>query len=358
MNFKRGAATLFMVAMVVGAALVGGFAGSAAAAEPTTESSSDIQDGTTWADYNASPDDNKLVEFNNTDAADGALVVWDPETGSTPSEAQKHLDLDNSSSEFESTATGADSYAFNITADQLQTIPMEAGENKTVKFTIANQSDWDASDANLTTMDVTLDNTMERSVMYVGDYQIEQGAYGIEQTDEDGFLGVERFADRSTALDTTRDIDGSNTTVYAFIANDTAANHYDSDFGSLDSGDWTKDTLTQLDDENAVKNYASALPDDLSADTSALKYDTSGSTDALVLELGDEYDGQSTLDVSVNSDPGFFQKIGAYGVGVPFTDMNFGLPDWVPGVSGMAGADALALGVVVPIGLKRRSAQP
>ena len=345
MKFDTNRALAVFMTLLVAVSAIGAFAGSAAAAEPTVDTNSDLTDTDTWVDFNASSNDTKQINFTNTDAADGALVVWNPDTGTNPSEAQVHAEFDNSSDEFYVRNSTADEYGFNISGDDLATMPMEAGENKTVKFTIANESDWQSDSANLTTMDVTLDNTMERSVMYIGDYQVQNNAYGLEQTEEDGWI----FDDKSTSLDTTRTIDGSNTTVYAYLANDTAANHFDSDFGGLDAGDWTKDTLTQLGDDNAVKNYANELPDDLSSDTSALRYDSSGSTDALVLELGDEYDGESEIDMQVDSDPGRIEKLTAYGFSIPFTDMNFGVPDWIPGV-GMAapaaGASMAGLGLI------------
>ncbi|UTF52750.1 hypothetical protein [Natronosalvus rutilus] len=337
LNTNR-ALSVFMIAMLVFSASLA-FTGGALATEPTVETSSDLQDGGTWADFNASSDDNKLIEFNNADAADGALVVWDPETGDTAEEAQSHLELDGDDDEFETVDDTNSIYGFNITADQLETVPMEASENKTVHMTIANQSDWTADNANTTTIEVTIDNTMERSVMYVGDYQIENEVYGLEQTDEDGMFGIEYLADRSTSLDTTRDIDGSNTTIYTYLAEDTAQTHFEDDLGELDDGEWTTSTLTMLDD-SAVRNYAE-LPDDLDSETSTLKYDTSGSTDALVLEPGNDYDGETTMDVKVDTDPSWWEATQAYG----FNPLGYDFS--IPYLTGFAGSSLFAGGLLV-----------
>ncbi|SEW32907.1 hypothetical protein [Natrinema salifodinae] len=306
-----------MVALVALAG-IGAFAGSSAAAEPTVDSDSDLQDTDTWVDFNASENTTQKINYTNTDAQDGALVVWDPDTGDNASDAQVHAEFDNSSDAFYERNATADEYGFNLSGDDLETVPMEAGENKSVKVTIANQSDWEGENANLTTMDVTLDNTMERSVMYIGDHQVENEAYGLSHTDKDpktvAGINIPFTGEQATSLDTSRDIDGSNTTVYAYMANDSVASHFDDNFGSLDSATWSDDTLAQLGDDAAVKAYASSLPDDLDSSTSALKHDTSGSTDALVLELGDEHDGESSIDMQVNSDPGFSDLFSAYGL--------------------------------------------
>ncbi|NUC75060.1 hypothetical protein HTZ84_22605 [Haloterrigena sp. SYSU A558-1] len=341
MQFNRSTVTTLLMVALVSLSAIGAFAGGAAAAEPTVDSDSDLQDTGTWVDFNASADDTKQINYTNTDAQDGALVVWDPATGSNASDAQVHAEFDNSSDEFYVRNSTADEYGFNISGDDLETVPMEAGENKTVKFTIANQSDWEDDAANLTTMDVTLDNTMERSVMYLGDHQVENEAYGLSHSNDEGYelpvvgMTMPFTGEQKTSMDTTRDIDGSNTTVYTYLANDSVQSQFNDNFGSLDSGAWSDDTLAQLGDGAAVKAYANSLPDDFSNDTSALKYDTSGSTDALVLELGEEHDGESQVDMQVNSDPGLRALFGAYGLEA------FGL-------------GSFSLGVLVLFGSRRR----
>lgn len=316
LSFPSGRTALAGLAIMLMVASV--FAIPAFAAAPTMESSSDVDEGTTIADFNASPDSNHTVEFNNTDAADGALVVWDPDTGDSPSEAQTHLELDNSSDEFETTDSGSDSYQFNITEDQLATVPMEAGENKTVKFSVYNQSDWTADSANVTTLNVTLDNTMERSVMYVGDQQVQNEDYGLEQND--GFdvpvadMTLSIWGSDYTSLDATRDIGGSNTTVHVYLANETAAEDFDSNIGGLDSETWSKSTVTTVDDGHAVRSYAGAVPSDVDNGTTTMTYD-SGSPDVLVFDIGEDFDGQSTIDVSTRSDAPLWTWGNTYGLG-------------------------------------------
>jgi hypothetical protein len=279
-------------------------AAPAMAAAPTvdtettdTSTTSDWTDGHTVTQFNASADANSWIEASY-DSQNASVEIADNETG--------EVHLTNSSMEqtaaIDSSGDGSTDtwyYAWNLSHDEMDQIPMDAEESKTLDVTFINDSAMDNPDT--TTIQVTLNNTDERAVVFVGDtftndsnnFETEtvQTAFGIE------VLAFGDFGSESTMADIQQDnvaVNGSQTTLTLALAESNATDAFSAAAEDTEAGDFIRSQQVFVDGA-PVPVYDSEAPD--SANTTGTYGVYDAGTDEVVVHLGDEHESKSAVDV-------------------------------------------------------------
>lgn len=320
MTSTRSVATVLVAALALSAVAAGG-----AMADPTVDTSatdatttvSDLQDGDTVS-FEANASNSYTVQINGTEATDYGVEIA---LNDSDSDADGVVFATNESAENVSDAGGGMAhYNATISGDELADVPMQVGENVTVDVT----SYETANESNSTTFQVTLDNEADRSVIYVGDTSVESGDLA-SVADESGWtipaLDYELpwgGDDSSTLTADGVAVNGSSTDVVFVLGNSSVNDDFDSRIGSLDSGAWQPEAASYVDGAAApifAANIPDSLPGALSGDSiSSTTYESDvGGQPALVVDLGDEADGASSVDVEAASALGFFEQADAFG---------------------------------------------
>lgn len=342
-NTKRALAALAMVSVLVVSA------GGALAAAPSvdtsgsdaTSSTSELQDGST-IDFDANSSDEHIVQIigdNSTDyGVEFALNDSDHLADGTVFATNESLT---------NVSTGSEGTHYNATVseDELADVPMEVGANITMDVTayqVENAS-------NSTTFQVHLNNTADRTVVYVGDSAAddsdlvdvsEDEGTDIPLTDSSVNIPLLDGADKSTITAEDAKVNGSSTDVVVVLGNDTVADDYDESVGSLDDSAWNPDAGVSFVEDQGVRMFNSELPDDLDLDTTTMTYEEDvGGQAALVYDLGDDAEDESSVDVTAHSSAGLRTQAEAYG----WTTAVFG-----PSVAGFS------LGALILFGYRRR----
>jgi len=280
-------------------------AGGALAAAPTidtettnTTTTSDVTDGDTMAvGFDASADNHTWIEASSM-TENGSMELIDPDSGAVV--------YDNSTPDATDATNGH--YAFNVTHDELDNIPVESGANETYTLRLYNDTSVDNPDT--TNITVYIEGVEGRSVVYaneqtLGDnFDLDTDGFEIETLDLAVFDN--EFAD-TTAENVA--INGSNSTVTVHYANSSAADRLDTSVGDLAAGDWDKSTIVKVND-NAVKAYVNEAPDDVNESATYAVVDTSDND--VTAYTGDDYEGDTSVDVSVTANKGLLAQFDAY----------------------------------------------
>jgi hypothetical protein len=370
-SFKR-AASLFMVVMLVGSVMIGAFAGGAAAATTTLAG-----DGTdTVSGFNASSDDHleTTISSDGTDfGTDSTETLFMNVTYDGEEYAEISAAVDSSTSS---------SQTLNMSHDQLDDLPGDAGEvtNVTVNTWGEGTDGSENTSGSQFNVEITFDNTYASTRVDDSSATIEEPetSFWSSSWDSVTFWSSSSTPDRHT-YEQTVGIDGSNTTVTLSDATTNGSDAFDDAIDeNAESGDLITGAATGVNGSPELAFYESADSDvvNTSSDTYFV-YDSS--TDVWTLHVGDDYSDVSQIDVYVSSQSytevdSFSDAdrsalfIDAAGMSLDDLESDFGLTNLGAFNFGdllssftlgdlnplMVGGDALALGVVVPIGLKRR----
>jgi hypothetical protein len=307
MNF-RDSASVSAVLLLVGVMML---APAVSAAVPTfdtestdTTTTSDYSGGETITDFTANDSKHIYLEASGM-TADGEFQFRDPDL---------NLSIYTNSS-LAATDSANNYYAANDSHAALKNFPMDSGENVTV--TIRAVNDTTVDDPDTKDINITLDNVDTRVVRYVDTSQVssESDSDALTQLDTDGFnvplTDMSIFADDFAKVqEDDVSVAGNDTTIRYHFANSSSATRFDDRVSNLDSGVWQPAIVASVGGEN-LKVYADEAPDSVESGDSYGVYHAD--EDAIVFHLGDDYEDESTVDVSVNSKAGWYAQFQAYG---------------------------------------------
>lgn len=302
----KAAGVLIAIAVVLSVAV-----GPALAVAPTvdtettdTSTTSDWTDGHTVTNFEANSSNTSYIEANfETDNA--SVEIVDPDTGV--------VHASNTSDSMEETNTTNNYYAWNLSHDELATMPMDAGENKSITVRFINDTSVENPDT--TEITVYLENQNYRAVVYAGDEAAAGTVTGltVDNTNESTLFG---FGSERAQTHITADnvgIDGANTTEVTVIA----ANTSDADpftdaedrkaFGSYESGDFFGAHQFSIEGhDHAV--FMSEAHEDVADGVTYATTGTVNGHDAYTIHLADDYEGETEVDVATaaNDKYGFF----------------------------------------------------
>lgn len=269
----------------------------------STSTTSDIISNTTISDFNASENASYFIEasFDGNLSGDAAMAFVDPET------ADKKDDMaavyTNTSGDV--TNESANHYAWNVSGDELDEVPIEANENKTFYLKI-----WDTKDKdNATYTKFYLNATGERTVLEIADYNTGDDEAAV--IDERGWsiAGFGSTENQTTYEEEDVNIGDENTTLTINLDNESAANSADTAYEGLDSGDWSDQMIFSLTNEDGDTVYIPVFSEsqadsewDLVGDGVAYGvYDADANQLTVELNGDDEFENASATDVTVES---------------------------------------------------------
>lgn len=325
MKLLKSNRSIVIAAVAMAAMLMAAPGTVAAQPAPSTAADSDISSGATVKITTANESTTNWLNItaDNTTTIDSADVDITHATRNTT-----HYTASDASSEYlyqadavDTNGDGtndADKHAWEISNDEFADVPAEINENVTLNVTVDLTNSSGSTGTHQ--FQFTLSNGDQRSVIY-----LDQNSPALEsQTDDPGYSvpfsdrtieGFGYLADgQNTEVRDIRSINGSNTTVHVYLADEAAADHFSSKFGDSSAGDWDRDAIAKVDDAGAPM-FNSELAGPLSdlGYGAAVTYDDSGDTPALVYEFGEEYNGETDVEVEAKSHPGFWEKRDAYG---------------------------------------------
>lgn len=300
----------------------------------TTETS-DLRDGDTVADFNASDTDQiRTLSFSVTSSMEPGVKAVDPDTGLTI----RSWTNDSEAITYDTSASGTHYYDFNVNESALNNMPIASGQNKTVTLRLIGNTS--ADDPQTTNVTVYLDGVPGRTVRYVG-ADAESLSLG---TDGFSVAGFNFSVDPNAEIDSSSvAINGSDSTVTYHLADSEAADRFDEAVASeAESGDWL---LTQqlFIDSTAYKVYYQEAPDDV-ADGATYGVYKPGASD-VVVHTGDDFADADSIDV---------RMVGNNAYGILTRIQAFGLEGLTGGV-GMAVGGGMLVGAL-PLVASRRSA--
>lgn len=314
---SRALRTLIVVAAALVAA--GALAGGAAAATNTFAG-----DGTdTVQDFNAS--DSDYIEYSlssddgtNGFSGDGTDTVYLNVTHN----GEEHLEVSNGS--IDGSAT---SYTFNVSQDQLGTIPGDANGTTDVKVNAwGEDSSTNTVNTSVDSFNATLEFHDGYAVVYVGDEASAGNVNGVDvnANEASGILAKVGVSEDTYTVDADSVGLGQNasgTTVHVVVANESNVSAFeeaeDRLWGSYESGDFVGSHLLQVSGHTHAVFYEDAPVDDLADGyTYAEKTERNGH-DSYAVHVDDDYDGESSLDISTTANDGptvgFLVKRDAFG---------------------------------------------
>lgn len=305
-----------LITVAVALAAVGLIAGGAAAATDTLAG----DDTDVIEDFNASDDDH--VEYSlASDAAnfseDGTDTVYLNMTVN-----DEHVEVSNGS--IDDTAS---SYTFNLSHDEMGTIPGDAGENTTITVNAwGEDSTTNTVNTTVDTFDATLMYEDGYAVVYIGDTATAGDVDGvtINANEADGILATFGLAKDTYAVEADNVGLGNTsagTTIHVVAANQSSVDAFtdaeDKRLGSYESEDYIGSHLVQLEGHTHAVFFEDAPVDDLASDYTYATVGERNGHDAYTIHVDEDYDGESSIDVATTANSGptfdFLVKRDAFG---------------------------------------------
>lgn len=325
MNSKLKLLSVFAVLAMVIAAPMG-----VMAATPTVDTTNDADstttsdwtDGTTVTGFTANASNESYVEVSFDSAPSGSAVikVLDPDTADT----NASMEVVYSNSSADTVNSTSNNYAWNISHDELDDLPMESGENKTFTVMLTDSDDTD----NATYIDVAFDNSEGRAVYRVGDSYADSAAFESEEAHPYlASISESRWGGDTTTSEF-GDVPTTATTNHTFsIANDTASTSAADALGDEADGAWLADMEVTAEDNDGDEVTIPVFVNEkgdwdfLDDDEAYAVYDTNSDRLTVYLSGDERFDEASTttFTVTTNEDIGFRdarQMASAYGAGV------------------------------------------
>lgn len=282
-----------LIVTAVALAAIGAFAGGAAAATDTLagDGTDEIQD------FNASSDD--YVEYTlNSDAVnfseDGTTSVHLNMTVN-----DEHVTVSNS------TISGsASSYTFNLSQDELGTIPGNAGENTTITVNAWGEDSAGNTSTTTDTFDATLLFHDGYAVIYVGDAASAGDVTDVSMTAEEPEGWLSAFQDSTYTVEADAVGLGQNasgTTIHVVAANQSDSDAFsEADgqaiWGSYSEGDFHKGHRLLVEGhKHAV--FHTEVADFVVDDYTYATVSERNGHDTYSVHVGDDYDGESSMDI-------------------------------------------------------------
>lgn len=311
-----GLAAIMLLAMAAGPAM---------AAAPTvdtettdTSTQSDVTDGSNVTGFEASSDNNTYLEAS-FDSTNASIEIVDPDSGVV--HASNDSDAMTQTAAVDSDSDGTNDtwyYAWNVSHDELATMPMDAGENKSITVRFINDTSLDNPDT--TEITIYLENVEDRAVVYAGSEAAAGNVSGVEVTSEtdEPFIGLFSSAEDSTTVEADSVDLGNNTssTTVTVIAADTGGADVFGQaeasklVGSYGAGDYMSSHALVIDGEqHAVFSGAGEAPtDELATDVTYAETTTVDGEDAYQITVGDEHSGAVDIETRANDGYGAYES--------------------------------------------------
>lgn len=299
-----------LVAIAVVASMAG--LGAAAAAWDTTNdanstTTSDISGATTTVTFN--PDNTTKDLYIEVDSAttSNLSVEFSPAT-----DGVDHVVYENATPDTVNATSG--NYAWTIGHGELSEIPREA-TGGTYNVTVYNTSDG----TELLNTEVVLDSTgvnEKRAIISVADDSADGDASALTplvadrldlETESAGWTNTLNVFSDANETDVATwsgytTVNGTNSTVTVSMDNSTAASAYDAAAEDRDDGEALKLSTVSI---NGIPHlvYNDEEPEDYPDDATLVTYDDTN--DELTIELGDEYENVSTVNVRSTGGAGY-----------------------------------------------------
>ena len=318
-RFKRFASGGAVVLMALAVALAFGAAPAAATSHVDTLAG----DGTDVVqNFNAS--DDRFIEYTldaddqtNGFDGDGSTVLKMNVTHN----GEEHASASNST--FDGTAL---SYTFNISQDELATVPGEANSSTTVTVNAWGEDDGGNVTTSLDSFNATLEYQDGYAVVYIGDAEVAGDTTDITVNADSpegifATLGVSDPTYNVEADNVGLGQNASGTTVHIVAANQTDSDAFseaDSKlFGSYEAQDFHSDHLLEVQGHTHAVFVEEAPVDDLADGYTYATVGERNGHDAYSVHIADDYSGESSVDVSTTANDGprvsFLVKRDAYG---------------------------------------------
>jgi hypothetical protein len=308
-TYKR----LLAVALAVSVALAAFAGGGAAAPSIDTEatdttSTSEIQDGTTVANFSANGSKTSIVGLQAEQTTNDTRVqLWH--------NASDAMVAENDSGVFTGidTTNGESYHNHSFDHDQLGDLERGINDNVTVSVRATNNTTVDNPDsAYIAEFYVETDDSV--SVEYVSDSDVDTGDI-VEVENESGtelpVVDMEIGGADSATLETNDRQVNDSTKVVVALGNGTVADDFDRVAEGTSSGEELSGifgtravAIMETDDgTTAVPVFDESVPDDFDDSRTYALYESVGGTDAVVLYQGDDLDTDE-IAVTAAADPG------------------------------------------------------
>lgn len=267
----------------------------------TTEDpeTSEVTNNAVYSNFNASGDIGWLNASYDSD--NKALEIIDPATDEVINR------IGNGSTRWNEYNTSANKYGINLSESDFATMPMDANENKTVTLRmIGNTSADNPPTTNIT---IYLENTDERAVVHAGSTATDDGGIAEVEETEKGALWWASTENITTVEADAVGVNGSATDVIVVYEDDTVAEPYENAaanksawFGlstaDYENGDLIGDHVGFVED-SAYGIYYEEVPDaaENPEDHTYMTYTTVNGEPVHVVNLGDEYEDETSVDV-------------------------------------------------------------
>lgn len=295
---SRQLAAILTAMLVLSGTLIVGMAVAAPTIDTSTtdgtSTQSEVTDGYAVDPFNGSGDVGHVVQINGTAGTTYEMKLVKNSTGVTY--------YTNTSVGNISTANNGANAHFNgtFTESNLDRVPMAIDENVTMDVVFYNTSNTSDN----ATIQVTLNNTDERSVHRVDSGEIDSKAF-LSETEEDP---LNPLADPDTHLEVEEHdvtVNGSNTTVIYTLEDTNATDPFDNATEVVDTDGAMTFMVVTMEaggDTHRLPVFLNEKNDDwsLSDDGSYAVYDSDA--DTFTFELGDEVDGESTVTIDATTD--------------------------------------------------------
>lgn len=299
------------LAVLVAITVLASGAGAAAIAWDTettnTATTSDISGATTTVTFH--PTDNTKTIYAEVSGASTANLTLElsPATAGVD-----HVAYSNATPDTEDATNGH--YSFTISHDELAEVPRES-TGATYNVSIINED----TDAEVLTTEIVLNSdgvNEQRAIISVADDSADGDASALTplvadrldlETESAGWANtLNVFSDANDTDVATwsgyTTVNGTNSTVTVKMDNSTAASAYDAAAEDRDDGEALKLSTVSI---NGIPHlvYNDEEPEDYPTDATLVTYDDTN--DELTIELGDEYENVSTVNVRSTGGAGY-----------------------------------------------------
>ena len=286
-------ATRLLAVVAVGMLAIGVFAGAGAAA--TTSLAGDGTDHIT--NFNASQDDHLTYTLSSdgtdfgTDSTDTVYL--------NVTVNDEHVQVSNSS-----ISSTASSYTFNLSHEELGTVPGDAGENTTITVNAWGEGADGSVNTSVTTFDATLGFHDDYAVVYAGQSAADGNVDGLSLDTEstEQWFGL---ASSDTSTTTEADNVGlgntsEGTTVHVVVANTSDEDPFEAatDGGFLSSYDTEgayMPTHQLMVEDNAQAVFNSEPPEALTDGYTYATVGDRGGHDAYAIHVDEDYEYESSV---------------------------------------------------------------
>jgi hypothetical protein len=279
-----------------------------------TSTTSDWTDNTNVTDFDANASNSSYLEAS-FDSQNASIEIVDPETGTV--HAMNDSDAMQQTAALDTDTSGTNDtwyYAWDLSHDELGTVPMDANESKAI--TVRFIDDTTLSNPNVTEITVYLENQDDRAVVYAGDAAADGGVSGLDLSTSmnEPWLGVFGNTEASTTIEANSVGLGPNpnaTDVTVIAANTSNEDPFEQalskSYGSYSDGAFVPNHQLVIN-ENKHAVFNNEAPEGVLDGATYAHTTTVDGHDAYMVSIGEDYSNESSVDMTTkaNKEYGWF----------------------------------------------------